>query len=137
MKYSAFSSITYLSLLFPPPKKKRRSPAYPSMCQCFDYCLLFSPFFFNHYLYCLQQLGLIICVQNLKLYYLHNNGSHPLFFGLQKVLSQVLQEAGYTKESYLMLDDFIKVIYVLSIFIVTIEFYVTQERRKWRKTNTL
>jgi len=30
-------------------------------------------------------------------------------FDLQEVLTQVLKEAGYTKDSYLTLDDFIKV----------------------------
>lgn len=48
----------------------------------------------------------------------------PRFFGLQQVLSQVLQEAGYTKESYLMLDDFIKVL-ILYICVVTIETSAT------------
>lgn len=40
-----------------------------------------------------------------------------LVFHLQKVLTQVLQEAGYTRESYLTLDDFVKVFYVLLSYI--------------------
>lgn len=32
-----------------------------------------------------------------------------LLYALQEVLSQVLHEAGYSKESALLLDDFIKV----------------------------
>lgn len=37
-----------------------------------------------------------------------------LFFLLQQVLTQLLKEAGYSRDSYLMLDDFIKVLYILS-----------------------
>lgn len=58
----------------------------------------------------------------------HINGLHPLFFGLQKVLRQVLQEAGYSKESYLMLNDFIKVIYVFYIILVTVKFIIGKKK---------
>ena len=45
-----------------------------------------------------------------------HNSLHFLSFDLQKVLLQVLKEAGYTRESYLTLDDFIKVFYILFVF---------------------